>query len=101
MKTRRCHLKAFTTIGSFAVAVSLLGLTLERTLLAFNYVIDANGTYWGIQDAASPRVDTGSIRATQIAPGGNNAAVQHADQRLRRHQGPRADDAGLRASTAS
>ena len=72
MKTRRCHLKAFTRIGSFAVAVLLLGLTFERTLLAFNYVVDANGTYWGIQDAASPRVDTGSIRATQIAPGGNN-----------------------------
>ena len=72
MKTRRCRLKAFTRIGSFAVAVSLLGLTFQKTLLAFNYVVDANGTYWGIQDAASPRVDTGSIRATQIAPGGNN-----------------------------
>ena len=73
MKTRRCQLKAFTTIGSsFLVAVLLLGLGFERTLLAFNYVVDANGTYWGIQDAASPRVDTGSIRATQIAPGGNN-----------------------------
>ena len=36
---------------------------------AFNYVTDANGTWWGIQDAASPRVDTGSIRATQTAPG--------------------------------
>ena len=74
MKTRRRRLKAFTRIGSFAIAVSLLGLTFQRTLLAFNYVVDANGTYWGIQDAASPRVDTGSIRATQIAPGGNNVA---------------------------
>ena len=36
---------------------------------AFNYVTDANGTWWGIQDAASPGVDTGSIRATQIAAG--------------------------------
>jgi amidase len=36
---------------------------------AFNYVSDANGTWWGIQDAASPRVDTGSIRATQTGPG--------------------------------
>jgi amidase len=70
METRRRSVKALT----LAVAVSLLGLTLERTLLAFNYVVDANGTYWGIQDAASPRVDTGSIRATQIAPGGNNVA---------------------------
>jgi amidase len=36
---------------------------------AFNYVADANGTWWGIQDAAPPRVDTGSIRATQVGPG--------------------------------
>jgi amidase len=36
---------------------------------AFDYVTDANGTWWGIQDAASPRVDTGSIRATQIGAG--------------------------------
>src|SRR5687768_17767595 len=71
MNTRRCHLIAFTRIGSLAVAVLLLGLTFQRTLLAFNYVVDANGTYWGIQDAASPRVDTGSIRATQIGPGNN------------------------------
>ena len=70
MEKQRRSLTA-TRIGSFAVAVSLLGLTLDRTLLAFNYVIDANGTYWGIQDAASPGVDTGSIRATQIAAGNN------------------------------
>ena len=36
---------------------------------AFTYVADANGTWWGIQDAAPPRVDTGSIRATQVGPG--------------------------------
>src|SRR5688572_7244869 len=72
METRRHSVKTLTRIGTFVVAVSLLGFTDERTLLAFNYVVDANGTYWGIQDAASPRVDTGSIRATQIAPGGNN-----------------------------
>ena len=36
---------------------------------AFDYVADANGTWWGIQDAALPRVDTGSIRATQTGPG--------------------------------
>ena len=66
--------KAVKRIGIFAVALSLLGFALERTLLAFNYVIDANGTYWGIQDDNSPRVDTGSIRATQIAPGGQNGA---------------------------
>lgn len=72
METRRRRLKAFTRIGIFAAAISLLGFTLERAVLAFNYVVDANGTYWGIQDAASPRVDTGSIWGTQIAPGGNN-----------------------------
>ena len=72
MENRRRSVHALTRIGTFAVAVSLLGFTSERILLAFNYVVDANGTYWGIQDAASPRVDTGSIRATQIAPGGNN-----------------------------
>src|SRR4029453_12803104 len=36
---------------------------------AFNYVSDANGTFWGFQDVAPPRVDTGSIRATQIGAG--------------------------------
>jgi len=36
---------------------------------AFNYVSDSHGTWWGIQDAAPPRVDTGSIRATQTGPG--------------------------------
>ena len=71
METRRHGVKTLTRIGTFVVAVSLLGFTDERTLLAFNYVVDANGTYWGIQDAASPRVDTGSIRATQIGPGNN------------------------------
>ena len=79
--------------GIFLVAVALLGLALTRSVTAFNYVTDANGTWWGIQDAAPPRVDTGSIRATQIAPG-QSAGVQHVDQRLRRHPGPRADDAG-------
>jgi amidase len=36
---------------------------------AFTYVSDANGTAWGIQDAAAPGVDTGSIRATQTGTG--------------------------------
>ncbi len=67
-----------TRMGVFLVAVSLVGLTLAGSVSAFNYVIDANGTYWGIQDAASPRVDTGSIRATQVAPGGRDAAYSTA-----------------------
>ena len=56
-------------IANFLLIVSLLGLPLLRSATAFNYVADANGTYWGIQDAAPPRVDTGSIRGTQIGPG--------------------------------
>ena len=47
----------------------LVALTTGRSVVAFNYVTDANGTWWGIQDAASPDVDTGSIRATQTGPG--------------------------------
>src|SRR5262249_38633639 len=43
---------------------------LASPVSAFNYVVDANGTYWGIQDVDPPRVDTGSVRATQIGPGG-------------------------------
>jgi len=60
--------------GIFLVAFSILGLALEQSTQGFNYVVDANGTYWGIQDAASPRVDTGSIRATQVAPAGQSGA---------------------------
>jgi amidase len=55
--------------GVLLLAVSTLLLALSGPVSAFNYVMDANGTWWGIQDAAPPRVDTGSIRATQIAPG--------------------------------
>jgi len=55
--------------GSILLVVSLLALARTGSVSAFNYVMDANGTFWGIQDAAPPRVDTGSIRATQIAPG--------------------------------
>ena len=51
------------------VALTLLALATAAPLRAFNYVKDANDTWWGIQDAAPPRVDTGSIRATQIAKG--------------------------------
>ncbi|MES2565147.1 MAG: amidase family protein, partial [Pseudomonadota bacterium] len=47
----------------------LFGFSLCGSAAAFNYVADANSTYWGIQDYAPPRVDTGSIRATQIGPG--------------------------------
>ncbi len=51
------------------VGLAFLGLVYAGPAGAFNYVADANGTWWGIQDAAPPRVDTGSIRATQVGPG--------------------------------
>src|SRR3954466_8749593 len=54
---------------AWKVALVLIGLASAGPAGAFNYVTDANGTWWGIQDAASPRVDTGSIRATQTGPG--------------------------------
>jgi amidase len=56
-------------IASFLLALTLLEVGLQQPVTAFNYVTDAEGTYWGIQDAAPPRVDTGSIRATQVGPG--------------------------------
>src|SRR5262249_59229346 len=51
------------------MALSLVVLMCAVPARAFNYVTDANGTFWGIQDAASPRADTGSIRATQTGRG--------------------------------
>jgi amidase len=59
----------FTSVGSLFTTLSLLALTLAGSARAFNYVADANGTWWGIQDADPPVVDTGSIRATQVGPG--------------------------------
>lgn len=56
-------------ISVLLVAVTFMGLALGSSATAFHYVADANGTWWGIQDAAPPGVDTGSIRATQIGPG--------------------------------
>src|ERR1700733_12086316 len=64
-------LRTEARIALFLLAITLL--TLARSATAFNYVADANGTYWGIQDAASPGVDTGSIRATQVGPGQGGA----------------------------
>lgn len=72
------NLSRHARIGLSLGALWVLGLAREPSVSAFNYIIDANGTYWGIQDAASPRVDTGSIRATQVAPGGRDAAYSTA-----------------------
>jgi amidase len=60
-----------TIILGFSTGIILFGFSAARTATAFNYVADSTGTYWGIQDAAPPRVDTGSIRATQVSPGQN------------------------------
>src|ERR1700722_4564815 len=62
-------LKPLITANFLLIALSLIGLTIAGPASAFNYVADANGTWWGIQDAALPGVDTGSIRATQVGPG--------------------------------
>ena len=78
-------------LRSLFTALSLSVLTLAGPARAFNYVADANGTWWGIQDADLPVVDTGSIRATQIGPG-QARGLQHVDQRLRRNQGSRAEE---------
>ena len=64
-----CILDAFIKTRYVLVALALVGLATAGPAGAFNYVTDANGTWWGIQDAAPPRVDTGSIRATQTGPG--------------------------------
>jgi amidase len=58
-------------VAAFSLVLTLLGLLPVRSATAFNYVADAGGTYWGIQDADPPRVDTGSIRATQVGAGQN------------------------------
>ena len=64
-----CLLKTLLNARYSLLALALLGVIGAVPAGAFNYVTDANGTWWGIQDAASPRVDTGSIRATQTGPG--------------------------------
>ncbi len=50
-------------------ALALVALMSSQSAVAHHYVTDASGTWWGIQDSASPNVDTGSIRATQTGPG--------------------------------
>ena len=68
--SRESHTQSGRGRGSTrARRCSHLCLFLTSAVSAFNYVRDANGTYWGIQDVEPPRVDTGSIRATQVAPG--------------------------------
>jgi amidase len=63
-RTRKPFPRAHVLLALLVVAVAT-----GRSVVAFNYVTDANGTWWGIQDSAPPNVDTGSIRATQTGPG--------------------------------
>lgn len=53
-------------LGLTTLAVALM---VVRAAHAFSYVGDAGGTFWGIQDAAPPGVDTGSIWGTQAGKG--------------------------------
>ena len=78
MREPRGRLSPLTRTAAFLALLSFVALYSEITPRAFNYVIDVNGTYWGIQDDDSPRVDTGSIRATQVAPGGSTGAYSTA-----------------------
>jgi amidase len=69
MVKRRPTRSPFLKACGWLFPLVLVGIIGGRSMIAFNYVTDANGTWWGIQDSASPNVDTGSIRATQTGPG--------------------------------
>ena len=60
--------RSLTTYG-WLLVLMLVSLMTGPRVVAFKYVTDVNGTWWGIQDSTSPNVDTGSIRATQTGPG--------------------------------
>jgi amidase len=74
MRARPGRFTVLTRTTASLILLLALALAFETTPRAFNYVIDSNGTYWGIQDDDPPHVDTGSIRATQVAPGGQTGA---------------------------
>src|SRR5262249_22672582 len=69
MAKARSNQYRYVKACGWLLALVLVSITSPRPIVAFNYVTDANGTWWGIQDSASPNVDTGSIRATQTGPG--------------------------------
>jgi len=57
-------------VAAVIAALSTAGLLVPADPAgAFTYVTDDVSTSWGIQDAAPPGVDTGSIRATQSGTG--------------------------------
>ncbi|MEV4421219.1 amidase [Patulibacter sp. NPDC049589] len=59
---RRPRSRARLLLGA-ATSLAIAGAA-AGTAQAYNYVPSANGETWGVQDAAAPRVDTGSIRDT-------------------------------------
>ena len=65
---RDCLRKRVGRLACGLVAIVGLSTLMSRPLHAFNFVVDANGTWWGIQDGASPFVDTGSVSLTQLGP---------------------------------
>jgi amidase len=69
MVKRSPSLKRFFTTYGWLPTLMLMSLMAGGRVVAFKYVTDVNGTWWGIQDSTSPNVDTGSIRATQTGPG--------------------------------
>lgn len=58
------------TLAVLVTMLTTVGLVATTgTASAFTYVTNSTDTSWGIQDAAPPGVDTGSIRATQLGTG--------------------------------
>ena len=55
--------RAATRAAGLATTV-VAAAALAAPAHAYNYVPSGNGVTWGVQDAAAPRVDTGSIRDT-------------------------------------
>ncbi|WP_104105135.1 amidase [Nocardioides sp. 616] len=55
--------------AGLSISLAAVSLAIPVGANAFTYVTDAAGTAWGIQDAAAPGADTGSIRATQEGTG--------------------------------
>lgn len=64
---------ARTALGILAALALVAGAA--RHVHGFNFVVDGNGTWWGIQDGASPFVDTGSVSVTQTGPAQGSALV--------------------------
>jgi amidase len=58
-----CSRRRRRLLAGLAVSAASAGW-LAGPAQAYNYVPSSNGESWGVQDAAAPRVDTGSIRDT-------------------------------------